>query len=81
VGQSTGAKYEWNDVIQDSFGFDADFAPFHETFIRRFRLIGQGAVPDRRFDVTFHITINANGEVTSFKFDVSDTCPDAGPIE
>jgi hypothetical protein len=81
VGQTTGAKYEWNDVIQESFGFDVDVAPAHDTFTRRFRLIGQGGVPDRRFDLIFHITINANGEVTSFKFDVSDTCPDAGPIE
>jgi hypothetical protein len=81
VGLTTGAKYEWNDVIQESFGFDADEAPIHDTVTRRFRLIGQGGVPDRRFDVIFHITINANGKVTSFKFDVSDTCPDAGPIE
>ena len=80
VGQSTGANYEWNDAINDSFGFDADFAPVTETFTRRFRLIGQSTVPDRRFDVTFHITVNANGEVTSFKFEISDTCPDAGPI-
>jgi hypothetical protein len=80
VGQITGANYEWNDAINESFGFDADFAPFHDTFIRRFRLIGQGGVPDRRFNVTFHITVNANGEVTSFKFEISDTCPEAGPI-
>jgi hypothetical protein len=81
VGQTTGAKYEWNDAINESFGFDADIAPAHDTFTRRFRLIGQGGVPDRRFDVIFHITINAKGRVTSFKFDISDTCPDAGPIE
>jgi hypothetical protein len=75
VGQSTGAKYEWNDAINESFGFDADFAPFTNTFTQRFRLIGQGGVPDRRIDVTFHITVNANGEVTSFKSEISDTCP------
>lgn len=76
IGQTTGAKYEWNDAINESFAFDSnDGASFTDTFTRSFRLIGQGNVPDRRFDVTFHVTINANGEMTSSKLQVSDTCP------
>ena len=76
VGLTTGAKYEWNDAINDSFHFDTrDGAPYTETFTRSFRLIGQGGVPDRRFNVRFHVTVNANGVVTSFKFEFFDTCP------
>jgi hypothetical protein len=76
VGLVTGAKYEWNDAINESFSFDSeDGAPFTDTFTQNFRLIGQSDVPDRRINVRFHITINANGEVTSFKFEFSDTCP------
>jgi hypothetical protein len=76
VGQTTGAKYEWNDAINESFSFDSeDGAPFTDTFTQSFRLIGQSNVPDRRINVRFHITVNANGKVTSFKFEFSDTCP------
>jgi hypothetical protein len=75
VGLVTGAKYEWNDAINESFSFDSrDGAPFTDTFTQSFRLIGQSDVPDRRFDVRFHVTVNANGEVTSFRFEFSETC-------
>jgi hypothetical protein len=71
VGQVTGVKYEWNDAINESPNIAP---PFTNTWTRRFRLIGQGQVPDRFLDGIFHVTVNANGEVTSFKDEFTDTC-------
>ena len=76
VGLITGAKYEWNEAINESVNFDgSDGATYTGTFTQRFRLIGQGRVPDRFMNALFHMTVNANGEVTSFKSEFEDTCP------
>ena len=75
TGQTTGAKYEWNDVIQDVLHFDGnDGFPATETFRRRFRLIGQGQVPNRVVNIDFQFTVNANGTETQFRFKFVDVC-------
>ena len=75
TGQTTGASYEWNDVIQDVLHFDGnDGFPATETARRRFHLIGQGGVPNRILNVDFQFTVNANGTQTQFTFKVVDVC-------
>ena len=75
TGQTTGAKYEWNDVIQDVLHFDGnDGFPATETFRQRFRLIGQGRVPNRVVNIDFQFTVNANGTQTQFRFKFVDAC-------
>jgi hypothetical protein len=65
AGDVTGDKYQATGVTQERFGGSFINGQFSDTFINNFRIIGQG--PGNNFLVheTFHITINANGEVTA----------------
>ncbi len=75
TGQTTGAKYEWNDLIQDVLHFDGnDGFPATETARQRFHLIGQGQVPNRVVNVDFQFTVNANGTETQFSAKFVDVC-------
>ncbi len=64
IGQTTGAKYQATGGTQDRLHFGRVGVVF--TLINNFRIIGQG--PGNNFLVheTFHITVNANGTLTSF---------------
>jgi hypothetical protein len=44
------------------------------TLVERFRLIGQGTIPDEFLDGLFHLTINSNGEVTVEKVEFRAAC-------
>ena len=80
TGQTTGAKYQWNDVIHDVANLDGnDGFPLTVNFRQRFHLIGQGRVPNRIVKVDFQFTVNANGTETQFKFKFVDPCPEVGP--
>ncbi|HEY4848711.1 MAG TPA: hypothetical protein VIH87_13215, partial [Methylocella sp.] len=63
TGQTSGLKYQATGVTQGEFSGKIGF---ESTFINRFDIIGQG--PNNNFSVheTFHITVNANGTITSF---------------
>jgi hypothetical protein len=65
VGSTTGDKYQATGVTQDHFNAGSDGLPVTFTFINNFRIIGKG--PGNNFLVheTFHVTINANGQVTA----------------
>ena len=71
VGLDTGDSYQGAGVTQDHFSFNGQF---NETFVNNFRIIGQG--PNNNFTLreNFHLTINANGEVTSLHDNVSADC-------
>lgn len=64
TGAFTGTKYEGTGVTQSQFG--ASGLPFHATFVNNFRLIGQGRGGNLTVHQNFHITVNANGELTAF---------------
>jgi hypothetical protein len=61
----SGKKYQATGVTQDIFKGSLVNEQLTFTFINNFRIIGQG--PGNNFLVheTFHITVNANGEVTA----------------
>jgi hypothetical protein len=63
TGETTGTKYQATGVTQDMTYFGRVGVVF--TFINNFRIIGQG--PGNNFLVhqVFHITVNANGTLTS----------------
>jgi hypothetical protein len=63
VGQTTGAAYIGNEASTDVFGVKPPY-PARETFTLHTNVIGQGQAPDFRQHVTFHVTINAKGELT-----------------
>jgi hypothetical protein len=76
VGTVTGAKYVWNDVFGPNTNISASFpdGSANETFTSSTLLIGQGKVPNLQVKFLAHITINANGEVTSLKTVLSPEC-------
>ncbi|MGB7069598.1 MAG: hypothetical protein WBD22_08900 [Pyrinomonadaceae bacterium] len=65
VGQSTGDSYRAVGVTKDSANLPFTNGAATATFVNNFRIIGQG--PGNNFMVheNSHITINANGDVSS----------------
>jgi hypothetical protein len=66
AGLVTGDKYQGTGVTRSGFNVDTvDGWPYVYTFVNNFRMIGQG--PGNNFTVhtVNHVTINANGTVTS----------------
>ena len=64
VGSVTGDKYRPTGVTQDHFKGSLQNGQFTETFVNNFRIIGQGSGNNFLVHEVFHITINANGDVT-----------------
>jgi hypothetical protein len=64
VGQTTGATYIANEASSDAFGAKPPY-PARETFTLHTNVIGQGQAPDFRQHATFHVTVNAKGELTA----------------
>ncbi len=75
LGQTTSDKYQGTGVTQTTTTFDGvDGFPFETTLVNNFKIIGQG--PGNNFLVheNFHVTIDANGEVTAFIDNLSFAC-------
>jgi hypothetical protein len=71
TGLTTGAKYQGTGVTSSESNFNVGS---QQTSIDNFRIIGQG--PGNNFLVhdNFHVTVNANGVVTSFHDNFSIEC-------
>jgi hypothetical protein len=63
LGQTTGATYTGTEAQSDAFTVKPPY-PFNETFTVHTNVIGRGDAPDFRAHITFHVTVNANGELT-----------------
>lgn len=74
VGSETGTIYKAVGGERSHFNVDADEAPLNETFTTMFNLVSQGGSDNLKSKGTFHITINANGEVTAFVDRFSERC-------
>ena len=74
VGSLTGIQYKAVGGQRDQFNADADFAPLNETFTSMFNLVSQAGTDNLQIKATFHITIDANGEVTAFLDRFSAEC-------
>jgi hypothetical protein len=63
IGQTSGDTYQGTGVTRWSTNFNV--FPYNDTYVNNYRMIGQG--PGNNFTVheTYHITINANGELTA----------------
>lgn len=72
VGEVTGDKYQGTGVTR--FDFNARSLQMTTTFVNNFRIIGQGT--DNNFLVhnNFHVTVNANGELTVVVDNFSAEC-------
>jgi hypothetical protein len=73
VGQTTGAKYQWNDRL-----FDNDHVtvtgPISFVLNDNTRLVGQGGAPNAVVHVRIKVTVNAKGVVTVDQLAVLDRC-------
>lgn len=63
VGAETGAIYRATGVTQDVLVLNGD-PPLAYTSVNNFRLIGPGPGNNLTVHQVFHLTVNANGEVT-----------------
>jgi hypothetical protein len=71
VGETSGAGY----VVPRSNAFKQNIAAADEiTVTETFRLIRTGSADDFLFHTTFHLTTNANGDLTAEVVDVRITC-------
>ena len=73
IGQSTGARYQWNDRLFDI----TNVAPVGAVpFVLNdyARLIGQGGAVNSRLAIQVKVTINANGDATVDRLRVRDAC-------
>lgn len=72
VGLFTGAKYQATGVTRNGDHIGMSGA-FNSSYVNNFRLIGQGPDNNLLIHENFHVTFNANGELTAihenFKFD------------
>lgn len=64
VGLETGAKYRRTGATTQTEQVDGPL-PIVVTITDAFNFIGQGSAPNLLIHTTFHVTVNANGEVTA----------------
>jgi hypothetical protein len=74
TSETTGAKYQATGVTKDTYGGSFINEQYRETFINRFDFIGQGSAPNLTIHETFHITINANGTITTTFDKLTGSC-------
>jgi hypothetical protein len=63
TGLTTGDKYQATGVTQDRFNGKVGSA---YTFVNNFKIIGQGPGNNFLIHENYHVTVNANGEVTAY---------------
>ncbi|MCH8987027.1 hypothetical protein IIA94_02560 [Patescibacteria group bacterium] len=74
VGMSPGDKYQATGVTQSGFGGSFVNGQFTSTFVNNFRIIGKGKGNNLLIHMVFHITVNANGDVTTTVNNVKFDC-------
>jgi hypothetical protein len=74
VGQDTGDKYQGTGVTQSNFKGSLNNGQYNVTSVNNFRIIGQGHGNNFLVHENFHLTINANGEVTTMHDNFSVEC-------
>ena len=74
VGESTGDKYQASGTTQDHFTGSLTDGQYSQFFVNNFKFVGKG--PGNNFVVheNFHVTINADGEMTTFHDNYSADC-------
>jgi hypothetical protein len=74
TSRSTGAKYQGTGVTTETFGGSFVNGQNRDTFVNRFDFIGQGSAPNFTTHETFHITVNANGTITTTFDNLTVSC-------
>src|SRR5437763_17188450 len=63
VGAPSGSTYTATDSVNTTV--NSDQLQSEQTFVQEFNLISHGSAPNFKLHVTFHVTINANGQTTT----------------
>lgn len=71
VGLTTGDRYRGTGVTQDKFNGRVGST---YTFVNNFNIIGQGPGNNAMIHQTFHVTVNARGQVTAVVDNFRATC-------
>jgi hypothetical protein len=80
VTQITGTQYRLAQVHNATINNDTtDVMPLATTQVFRYRLIGSGPLNNSKVDISFHLTINANGTVTASYTRAEASCREDGP--
>jgi hypothetical protein len=66
TGDITGAKYQATGITEDEFKGSFLNGQFKTTSVNNFRIIGQGTGNNFLVHSVFHLTVNANGTLTSY---------------
>ena len=74
VGEVTGDTYHATGKTQDHFNGSLNNGQFEATFVNNFRIIGEGPGNNFLLHEDLHVTINANGEVTTIHDNFSVDC-------
>ncbi len=74
TGLSTGDKYQATGVTQDECKGSLVNGQYEESFINNFRIIGPGPGNNYVLHENFHITINANGVLTTVVDNITSDC-------
>ena len=81
ITQVTGTQYHLaqvhNATINNTF---PEVMPFETTQVFRYRLIGSGPLNNSMVDISFKMTINANGETTVSFFRAEAKCGEEGNL-
>jgi hypothetical protein len=65
LGEVTGDRYQATGITRDNENFRPAGYPFETTYVNNFWIVGQGSGNNFLVHQTFHITVNANGELTT----------------
>ena len=80
VSQITGTQYHLTQVHNATINNDAtDVMPLETTQVFRYRLIGGGSLNNSMVDISFKLTINAEGTTTASLFRAEARCGEDGP--
>lgn len=64
VGLTSGAKFNLTGIDRQTTQV-AGPLPFVLSYVNRYHIVGTGQAPSFMVQQTFHVTVNANGEITS----------------
>jgi hypothetical protein len=74
IGDVTGDKYQATGETEQQFGGSLNNGQYEGSYVNNFRIIGQGRGNNYLVHETFHVTVNANGTVTTLLDHLSVEC-------
>lgn len=74
TGLITGDTYQGTGVTQNMFDSSLVNGQFSQTFVNNFRIVGHGPGNNYMIHENYHLTINANGDVSTFHDNFSADC-------